>query len=218
MAISASACIAASACLFLLAGAAFADEPVLPVTPQPAPVTTSYDGFVSIAGGGSRSGFWNGGLDNAGTSIEGAARIALPLAGLYTLQADVTLSDGTISYRNSTYNSDLMRKSLQGAAHLFWRDPAFASFGVLVQYADETTSETISDFDYKSDIPVALMAAGIEGQYFIGNSTLYLQLAYERFVEEFYTYDFHSNGVVLGSEFRTFFQPNLMTTLRDSIG
>ncbi len=215
MAISASARIAASACLFLLAGAAFAGEPVLPVTPQPAPVTTSYDGFVSIAGGGLQTLFYNGGLDDTGTYVEGAARIALPLAGLYTLQADLTLSDGTISNQNSSYNSSLIRRSLEGTAHLFWRDPTFASFGVLVQYADDTLSEKSSVNNFSYDIPAALMSAGIEGQYFFGNSTLYLQLAYERItVDLSNTFDYHSNGAVLGSEFRTFFQPNLMTTLR----
>ena len=201
MKISAPTRIAVSFGLILAAGATSAGEPANPVALKPAQVTTSYDGFVSIAASGLRIGFVESGFDYSGTSVEGAASVAMPLSGRYVLQADMNVS----SLENSIFTSEITRK--QGTVHIFWRDPAIGSFGVLTQYSDETIGGILT-----SDISVKFMSAGIEGQYFLNTSTLYLQLAYERA-----RYDFvgsEVNGGVLGSEFRTFFQPNLMTTLR----
>ena len=201
--ISASTRIAVSVGLILAAGATSAGEPVHPVAPKPAPITTPYDGFVSIAASGLRIGFAETGFDYSGTSVEGAASVAMPLSGPYVLQADMNVS----SLETSIETLEFTRTFLQGTVHIFWRDPAIGSFGVLTQYSDETIGGILT-----SDISVKFMSAGIEGQYFLNTSTLYLQLAYERA-----RYDFvgsEVNGGVLGSEFRTFFQPNLMTTLR----
>lgn len=202
--ISASPRIVVSVGLILVAGATLADEPVHSVTPKSAPITTPYDGFVSIAASGLRIGFLETGFDYSGTSVEGAASVAMPLSGPYVLQADMNVS----SLETSIEAVEFTRTFLQGTVHIFWRDPAIGSFGVITQYSDENVDENST-----VDIPVKFIFAGIEGQYFLNTSTLYLQLAYERINEEIFG-QYEVNGGVLGSEFRTFFQPNLMTTLR----
>jgi hypothetical protein len=150
-----------------LAGAAdLAKRAPAPVV-QAAPVSP-FDAFVSFGLG---YGFGEmGNEDNSGFAVETRGSFEANFAGSYGAQVDAAYSK---AWNDSDAYGDNSPTDATVAGHLFWRDQRVASFGVITQYTSSKTK-----FDNYGTYATDNYFAGVEGQYFFGPLTAYLQAAY----------------------------------------
>ena len=97
----------------------------------------------------------------------------------------------------------LRRNAGSLTGHVFHRNSA-GLFGVLVQ-GTANDSNFISSRDY---------FVGAEGQYFLGNMTLYGQAAYQNTTYSGFGYSVKADGWNIAGQLRYFVQPNLMIALK----
>lgn len=191
--------LATTALALLPFGAIAADLPAR--SKAPAPVFTNaptFDAFGSVALGYNS---WDvAGISPEGLNVEGRATFATTLSGAFGVQFDGTFErarydDSVLPLTNNT-------GSLAG--HLFWRDSNAGLVGVIAQ-GNAKSSTDVSDRQY---------FLGLEGQYYIGNVTLYGQAAYQNLGLGFAGESLDADGLALAGQVRYFATPNFMMALK----
>ncbi|MDB5570516.1 MAG: hypothetical protein JWN93_1699 [Hyphomicrobiales bacterium] len=188
----------ASALCLVSAGAVAADLPARAPAMAPAPVANSFDAFGSLSAGYNSWDFEGQSLD--GLNLQGRASFAAPLSGALGFQADGTFERSKLS----ADQGNMINNTGSLAGHLFWRDSNAGLFGLIAQ-ASSKNSSYISDRQY---------FIGVEGQYFLGNVTLYGQAAYQNLGVGMYGTSMDSDGFALAGQVRYFAAPNVMFALK----
>ncbi len=196
-----------------------ADLPSKKSAPTP-PVFSGIDAFGSVAAGYNWGNFSAPGssLDANGMNLAGRATFSAPVSGLIGFQADGTLDRNVNKLPGAMLGGDkdtnLIRTTGDLAAHVYLRNST-GLIGVIGQAsASELNIGFLSDRRY---------FAGLEGQYFIGNTTLYAQAAYQNANFGFTTGMFgggssslglSADGVTVLGQVRHFLTPNAMIALK----
>jgi hypothetical protein len=192
-----------------------ADLPSKMASEAPAPHpqhVSGFDAFVSLGAGytwgtlGSNY-YYSQNPKANGPLVQGRASFAVPVMARYGLQIDAQLERA--QYGASQYfigYGSFVKNTADIAGHLYWRNSNRGLFGVLAQGTiTETNLGIFSDRRY---------FLGVEGQYFLGNLTLYGQVAYQNFSFGFPVY-YSGNGIEGGGfnlvgQARYFWKPNTM--------
>lgn len=184
--------------------------------------SNEFDGFASIAlgynslkdTGGSWVQYRDGALYDSGASsgypkadgldVEARVTAAVPLGGNFAAQFDGDFTHTVYKYSGSSSPAYKLDGSTL-AAHAFWRDPAKGLVGVVAQRTGNSSNY------YYAYTPTKYYIGG-EGQYYVGNFTLYGQATYG-FTDSAYDWN-KFDGVNLGLQARYYAQPNLALTLK----
>jgi hypothetical protein len=193
----------------LTAGASAADLPRRTAAPVAPAASSGIDAFASVAAGYNWGKFSGGGesVNVDGLHLSGRATFAAPLSGAFGFQADGTIDRNVygISSLLSEGSSDLIRTSADVAAHLFVRNKT-GLLGAIVQGGvTEFNTGILSDRRFYG---------GLEGQYFLGNTTLYGQAVYHNANFGFLSQDVTADGYTVSGQIRHFLTPNAMIALK----
>jgi len=170
-------CLLSAAVVPLLAAAPSAFAADLARVPARAPVvdaTPSGDGFVSVAAGGAWVDEDFGGGDTFSTnglSLEGAASGEYNFTTTLGFQGDVVFRQQDLADDGDTDRS----RTFDAAAHAFYRTDEYLLGGIV--QAGTTELGTVEGGDFGGDAGLDHSYAGLEGQYFLGDLTLYGQAA-----------------------------------------
>lgn len=188
----------ATIALALLPVGAFAADPPQRVTAPAAAFTNvpDFDAFGSVAIG--YTGWEVREFLEQSLNVEARATFASTLSGAFGFQADGM-------FEGSYYSSDEITNNTGSlAGHVFWRDSNKGLLGVIAQ-GNAKSGNFTSDRQY---------FLGVEAQYFIGNVTLYGQVAYQSLAINVYSVNADANGFALAGQVRYFTTPNFMLALR----
>lgn len=168
------------ALLVFLASVSTASAADLNLSPRPTPAQLSapvFDAFVALSAGYSWGHDTVLDTDNDGPRVQGRGSFSYMFTPTYGFQGDgsfgrdwaeVEFDDGDKIEAPST--------DVTLASHLFWRDPQVGAVGLLAQY---TGLKTRYDFGGGGPwVESDNYLLGLEGQYFLGNASLYGQIAY----------------------------------------
>ena len=158
------------------------------------------DGFVSVAGGGAVFDYEDGSSQTArGLSVEGMASGSYQFSTTLGFQGDAVFRSQGITFDGQTYG--YTDRSFDGALHAFYRDEAYLLGGFAQLGTDQITVDG-------SSLGASLdrAYAGAEGQAFLGNFTVYGQVAGERLTEGGMSV---ATGFLGNAEVRYFLTPNL---------
>lgn len=187
-------------CLALVVPAYAADQPA------------NYDGFVAVGVSGADISFFVNAIQTDAKAISGTGSVSFPLADRYRMQTDVSAE-----YTGTSFSGDVLTIAEgAGTVHLFWRDPMWAAFGVVAQLSEHQTN---SDFTIASEqISEFQGHVGVEAQYFLGNTTLYGQLAYEHSsfrdaLSDGTVSEYPGKGIIGTLELRYFLSPEWMAAV-----
>jgi|GEM_PF-2951881 len=190
--------LTAAATALTASAAMAADLPQSAAAMAPA-APPSIDGFVSIAGGGA----WfseDPGSDTAnGLSIEGAASAEYNVTTTLGFQGDVTYNQQDITFDG---DGTARTRAFDGAAHGFYRTSDFLLGGIV--QAGTTEFGEVVDGNFIDEAGLDRLYGGVEGQYFLGDLTIYGQAALSRVTFE----DETANGALANLELRYFLTPN----------
>jgi len=163
--------------LVTVASVALAGPPVA-AAPVPAYAAPLFDAYFNVAAGynwASNTGLPFS-LDNRGAALRGRATFETALAERFGAQFDGVLGHEWNSFKGFDTPTDGPTATATLAAHLFWRDPNVGLIGAIGQYTRHDTD--IDTGSSKFSFTDENTFAGLEGQYFLGNVTLYAQAAY----------------------------------------
>jgi hypothetical protein len=186
------------------AAAMAADLPRRVAPPVSAPIFAGIDAFASVSAGYNWGNLESFGSSTSANGLELSARgsFSAPISAGFGVQVDG-------QYERSAYSifgTDLKKNTGEVAGHMFWRDSNRGLIGVIGQASStETSFGLLSDRRY---------FIGAEGQYYLGNVTLYGQAAYQNANFGFPSFGF-SNGIkadgfVGAAQLRYFITPDLM--------
>lgn len=161
---AAASAIASGAYAADLSSSAPSYEAPPPAVHSPSP----FSGYLSLYGGWATWNQADGGYDGNFGVLGGNARLNTWLHPNMSLQADVE-GEATTNGFSSCCDSNDHRLAGDGGLHLSWRDPNKGLFGVFGG-AFGTTEAYSSDYG-----SVLQWFGGVEGQYYLGNATLYGQ-------------------------------------------
>ncbi|MDB5596188.1 MAG: hypothetical protein JWM36_3149 [Hyphomicrobiales bacterium] len=190
-------------------GASAADLPSRVLAPAPYAAVVPFDAFGALSVGYNWATISQGGFSTDANGIDMSARatFAAPVFERFGFQADGEFNRNV--YKISTGLGDLKRNSADLAGHAFWRDSSVGLLGVIAQaVSNESSLGILSDRRY---------FLGAEGQYFIGNVTLYGQAAYEN--ANFglpLASGVTADGVIVAAQARYFATPNWSVALKGS--
>lgn len=186
-------------------GASAADLPSRALAPAPYAAVVPFDAFGALSVGYNWANI--GGQDANGLALNARATFEAPVFERFGFQADGEFNRAV--YKPSGSNIDLKRNTTDLTGHAFWRDSSVGLVGVFAQAASsEISLGILSDRRY---------FAGAEGQYFIGNVTLYGQAAYEN--ANFGTPiagSVSADGVIVAAQARYFATANWSIALKGS--
>ena len=147
-------------------------------------------------------------VDANGLSLSGRATFAAPIAGLIAFQADGVVDRNAYDIALLGTSVKLVRTSGDVAGHLFMRNSSGLIGAIGQAGASEYNTGIMSDRRY---------FLGLEGQYFLGNTTLYGQAVYQNAnvgVPIGSTLGISADGVSLLGQIRHFLTPNAMVALK----
>ena len=139
-----------------------------------------------------------------GLELSARGSFSAPVMANFGVQVDGLFERS--AYETGGFN--LKKNTGELAGHVFWRDPSRGLLGLIVQASSTETSLAIfSDRRY---------FAGAEGQYYLGNFTLYGQAAYENanFGFPVGADGIKADGFVGAAQLRYFFTPDLMVAAK----
>ena len=204
--------------LVTVASAALAGPPapLVNTAPVPAYAAPLFDAYFNVAAGynwASNSGLPFS-LDNRGAALRGRATFEMALAERFGAQIDGVLGHEWNSFKGFGTPTDGPTATATLAAHLFWRDPNVGLIGAIGQYTHHVMD--IDSGSSKFSFTDENTFAGLEGQYFLGNVTLYAQAAYRSgtFTEPGATVD--GDGLALAGQARYFIAPNWLVAAKAS--
>ena len=153
-------------------------------------------------------------LTNKGAALRGRATFEAALAERFGAQVDGVLGHEWNSMKILGTSTDDPTTTATLAAHLFWRDPQVGLIGAIGQYTHHDTD--IDDGISKFSITDENAFAGVEGQYFLGNVTLYAQAAYHSgtLTEESVAFD--GEGFILAGQARYFIAADWLVAAKAS--
>lgn len=204
--------------LVTVASAALAGPPAPPVTAAAMPVYAAplFDAYFNVAAGynwASNTGLPFS-LDNTGAALRGRATFEAALAERFGAQIDGVLGHEWNSFKGFGTSTDDPTTTATLAAHLFWRDPNVGLIGAIGQYTHHDTD--LDEGSFKVSITDENTFAGLEGQYFLGNVTLYAQAAYRSGTLTESGAAIDGDGVALAGQARYFIVPNWLVAAKAS--
>lgn len=207
-----SSCILA----LMLASTASAADLKRATAPMPtvAPATV-FDAYVSLAAGYSWGDPSDIPVDNDGGRVEGRGSFSYNFAPTYGFQGDAVFGHDWAKFSGAG-GSDLKDSTtdITLATHLFWRDPRAGALGLLAQYTSMKTK--YDDFFGPSGISFDTdnYLIGLEGQYFIGNASLYGQVAYHYADASYVFASGNGDGFAAVAQARYFATPDWLIALK----
>jgi len=185
---------------------------------MPVYATPLFDAYFNVAAGYSRASFGQEflpfSISDRGAALRGRATFEAMLAERFGAQIDGVLGHEWNSMDLSGFTIDDPTTSATLAAHLFWRDPNVGLIGAIGQC---THNETEYDFSgSKFSLSERNYFTGLEGQYFLGNVTLYAQAAYRSSTLSLGSEPLEGNGVALAGQVRYFVNPNWLVAAKGS--
>lgn len=185
-----------------LAGAADLAKRAPAPAVQAAP-TSSFDAFIAFGLG---YGFGElGSEDNNGFAVETRGSFAATFAGPWGAQVDAAYSK---AWNESDLAGDNSPTDATVAGHVFWRDSHLGAVGLIGQYASTKTK-----FDDYGTYSTDNYYAGVEGQYFFGQLTAYLQAAYHGADSDLLS---DGDGYAIAGQLRYFATPDWKLALKGS--
>jgi hypothetical protein len=118
--------------------------------------------------------FIDGGSTGSDTTIVSghSGRVSLPLGPNLSLQSDIDVEWNSRAFAGDDNSAAGNIWNFQGGAHLSWRDPSRSLFGIFAAAGEERHNDTDPDINYDFTV------IGGEAQFYIDNTTLYIQGAY----------------------------------------
>ena len=104
--------------------------------------------------------------DDSYPHIVGSGRASVPVANNVSLQFD---ADGWATFTDRDDGEDNLQTNFSGAVHATWRDPSQGALGIFGQLGSSNGGENEN---------ATYWLAGIEGQLYLGDFTLYGQAGY----------------------------------------
>ena len=191
--------------LTALASAAAAAPPTPPAYAAPL-----FDAYFNIAVGHGWNSFDGSGLpisiDNSGFAVSGRATFEAAISDRFGAQVDGVLGYDANALKAGGASFDDPATIATLAGHAFWRDPNVGLIGAIGQYTSQATKVDESTFTLSVDD--TNYYAGVEGQYFLNNVTLYAQAAYHGKTVGIATTSFDGDGFTLAGQVRYFVMPD----------
>lgn len=205
---------------FLAASGAVAAD--LRHAPAPAPVTAyinpAYDAYVEVSGGygwGSVDADDDGGYDADGGRARVRGTFAANIADNFVFQFDAAFDRAWSSLEGDLPGDvDLTGTQSIFAAHALWRNPTSGAFGLIGQYTFDKNKYEFGLGTFTADADHWFL--GLEGQYFLGNATLYGQIAYHGADSSIFSSSTEGSGVIAAAQLRFFATPDWMIALKGS--
>lgn len=118
--------------------------------------------------------FIDGGSTGSDTTIVSghSGRLSLPLGPNLSLQSDIDVEWNSRAFDGDDNVAAGNVWNFQGGAHLSWRDPSRGLFGIFAAAGEARYNDT------DPDIHAEFSVIGGEAQFYIDNTTLYIQGAY----------------------------------------
>ena len=104
--------------------------------------------------------------DDSYPQIVGSGRASVPVAKNVSLQFD---ADGWATFTDRSDGEETLQTNFSGALHATWRDPSQGALGVFGQVGSSNGGD---------DENATYWLAGLEGQLYLGDFTLYGQVGY----------------------------------------
>jgi len=145
-------------------------------------------------------------IDDKGNALQGRATFEAALSDRFGTQIDGVLGHEWNSEKVFSLKVENPTESATLAAHLFWRDPNVGLVGAIGQFTNHDTKWNEGSFSFQLTDENYL--AGLEGQYFLGNATLYAQAAYRTSTLSSGFTSIDGDGVALAGQARYFINPN----------
>ena len=185
-----------------------------PVEAPVAPAQVPFDAFLSVGAGYSwATGKIDGESVNAnGLSLESRASFFAPISGSIGFQADGLYERASNKIPTEGLfgidSVNIVRNTGTLAGHIFTRNSS-GLIGVFAQ--GSSTTDNVIGLTGQNRRYVF----GVEGQYFLGNTTLYGQVGYQNMsIADVADVSANSNGFNLAGQVRHFVAPNFMVALK----
>lgn len=206
--------------LVTVASAALAGPPASPVTAAALPVYAAplFDAYFNVAAGYGWNSFDVTGapisIDNNGLAVRGRATFEAAVTDRLGAQVDGVLGYDANALSSGGTSIDDPTTTATLASHFFWRDPNVGLIGAIGQYTHQTTrlDESVFGLDIDGDN----YFAGLEGQYFLNNVTLYAQAAYHSKTLGIEGEAIDGDGFTLAGQARYFVMPDWSVTAKGS--
>ena len=212
--------LATAFALSTFASAAAAAPPMPPAyaAPMPAYATPLFDAYFNVAAGYGWNSFDVTGapisIDNNGLAVRGRATFEAAVTDRLGAQVDGVLGYDANALSSGGTSIDDPTTTATLASHFFWRDPNVGLIGAIGQYTHQTTrlDESVFGLDIDGDN----YFAGLEGQYFLNNVTLYAQAAYHSKTLGIEGEAIDGDGFTLAGQARYFVMPDWSVTAKGS--
>ena len=147
-------------------------------------------------------------IRDKGATLQGRATFEAALGDRFGTQVDGVLRHEWNSQEMFGFTFDNPTTSETLAAHLFWRDPNVGLIGAIGQFTNHDARWEEGGFQIS--LTDQNYFAGLEGQYFLGNVTLYAQAAYRGSTLSSGSSSIDGDGVALAGQARYFINPDLL--------